>query len=78
MKKIIGACIAAAGLGGFLYLNRRRGGTFSLSSFRVTARGLLADARGFARDAQAKAPDLVNGVKDALHKAADQATAPMH
>ena len=45
-KKLVGL----AAIGGFLWENNRRGGQFNLDSFKQTARGLMDDISGRARE----------------------------
>lgn len=51
LKKLVGL----AAIGGFLYAHKRRGGQLTLDSFKQTARSLIDDFSGRARDFKAQA-----------------------
>lgn len=53
LKKLVGL----AAIGGFLYENNRRGGQLNLESFKRTARGLLDDISGHARELKSRAEE---------------------
>lgn len=52
-KKLVGI----AAIGGFLYENNRRGGQLNLDSFKRTARGLMDDISGRARELKSRAEE---------------------
>lgn len=51
LKKLVGL----AAIGGFLYAHKRRGGQLTLDSFKQTARSLIDDVTGRARELKAQA-----------------------
>ncbi len=55
-KKLVGL----AAIGGFLWENNRRGGQFNLDSFKQTARGLIDDISGRARELKSRAEEKLN------------------
>jgi hypothetical protein len=69
--------IMLAGIGGFIYAHRKRGGEWSLDSFKDTARELVDSGKSRANELRSKAEnriqDVVGQVKDDI-KGRHQAT----
>ncbi len=51
LKKLVGL----AAIGGFLYAHKRRGGQLTIDSFKQTARSLIDDISGRARELKSQA-----------------------
>lgn len=67
LKKLVGL----AAIGGFLYENNRRGGQLDLDSFKRTARGILDDISGHARELKSRAEEKLEEQRRATNMGGD-------